>query len=296
MVRRKSETRAVAKWDAQLAEAAKRMQDQAADFGGGRFISVRGGQLSIDGDAVPGNRIAVVVLYSLRENVYYDGDFDPDDPQTPLCFAFDAGGQLAPHADAQDPQCDTCKDCRWAEWGSAARGRGKACRNRIRLAVLAAGKLDGRGAFEAYDDPKHFAGDAIYQLSVPPTSGKIWRRYLGGLGGAHPATVFTLIDVVPDPKDQWHFAFERLDRVPDRIGQVLVERLGDAHEAISQPYQLIEREEQPRARRGKNVGRAKSGGRPRAAASGGVTSTRRKTKTATRAQGEVPKKSRKTKF
>lgn len=260
MARRKAnnETQALAKFDEAFAASARRMQDHADDFGGGKFISVRAGQLMVDGAPVQGNQVAVVVLDSLRENVYYVGDFDPDDPQPPVCYAFSGDeGPMAPHPKAQQAQSAACKGCRWNEYGTATKRKGKACKNRIRVAVLSGGTM-ARGAFEAFDDPEHFASDGIYQLSIPPTSGKAWKQYLNGIGGVHPVKLFTLISVIPDQKDQWHLQFTKLDKVPTDLYPALRSRIDEARESISQPYPEPSEEERP-AKRGRGKAKSKKG-------------------------------------
>jgi hypothetical protein len=51
---------------------------------------------------------------------------------------------MGPHpsmqADANfQPQSDLCKTCEHNQWGSADKGRGKACQNRRRLTMIPAG-------------------------------------------------------------------------------------------------------------------------------------------------------------
>lgn len=280
MARRKAnnETQALAKFDERLAESQRRMQEHADDFGGGKFISVRAGQLMVDGAPVQGNQVAVVVLDSLRENVFYEEDFDSDNPQPPTCYAYSSDeGPMAPHPKAQQAQSAACKGCSQNEFGSADRGRGKACKNRIRLAMLAGGTVT-RGDFEAFDDPEHFESDGIYQLSVPPTSGKAWKQYLSGIGSIHPAKLYTLISVLPDQQHQWHLQFSKLDKVPTNLLPAIAGRLDEAGEAISQPYQEPSEEERPAKRgRGKAKGK-KSGGAKRTSKKAATESTVRSRK------------------
>jgi hypothetical protein len=154
-------------WEAQMrrqAEIAAGAQRSAG--GGGKFFSTQAGVLQFDGTPLPGNQMAVIILADIMENSYYDGPFDPDTPASPVCFAFGHDEEdMEPHEkvdqDAyftrQNPQCH---DCPRNEWGSADVGRGKACKNVMRLALIPAGQYKGKGTgrnqtfeLELYDDP-----------------------------------------------------------------------------------------------------------------------------------------------
>jgi hypothetical protein len=74
----KSTGKALANWREEAAQSAKAhvASEETAASGGGRFFSLRAGQLSFDDAPLPGNQMACVVLDSLMENVYYEGAFD----------------------------------------------------------------------------------------------------------------------------------------------------------------------------------------------------------------------------
>jgi hypothetical protein len=100
----------------------------------------------------------------VNENSYYDEEYDGDSSQPPLCFAIGKVGQgdeeLAPPADLEGLQSDVCSGCRHNEFGSAPRGRGKACRNSLRVAMIPADDLD----------PAVLRDVSGAKLRVPPTS------------------------------------------------------------------------------------------------------------------------------
>ena len=141
---------ALVKWEEELAKQAEVAAGMEANVGGGQFFSMQGGQLKFNDNPVPGNQMAVIILDHILENVFYDGDFDPNNPQPPTCFAFGrSDDDMAPHetvvAEGQ-AQNETCNGCPFNQWGSADKGRGKACRNTRRLAMIPAGTLDGIAA------------------------------------------------------------------------------------------------------------------------------------------------------
>ena len=200
---------------------------------GGQFIGTRGGRLSWGGAAVPGNAIRVVILDYCRENTFYEGKFDPDAPQSPACYAFSRDGtELAPHEKAASPQHEVCTGCPQNEWGSADTGRGKACKNMRRLALVAEDSADDTDA-------------EVFFLKVPVTSVKSWSGYVQTLAEAKrrpPHGVVTEIKLVPDVKTQFQMEFRLVDVVSDpAVGgniRALRAALGDA--GLMFPYKTID--------------------------------------------------------
>lgn len=134
---------------------------------GGQMIGTKGGRLSFGGAEVPGNKMNVVIIDHVLENHLYAGRFDPDTPQSPICFAFcTTEDDMAPHENSVEPQHDTCKGCPMNEWGSADTGSGKACKNVRRLGLITEDQLDDvSSAQTAY-------------IKVPVTSVKGWAGYV----------------------------------------------------------------------------------------------------------------------
>src|ERR1700761_5118895 len=141
------------KWAQQAAQYAE--QEKLV---GGTFISTRGGTLSIGEEVLPGNQMVVIVLDVVNENTFYDNKFDPDNRQPPLCYAFGrSADEMAPHESMQvdleyfQPQAETCSVCPHNAWGSAEKGRGKACQNRRRIALIPAGYYNPRRGSRDFD-------------------------------------------------------------------------------------------------------------------------------------------------
>lgn len=260
--------------------------------GGLTFVSTRNGRFTLD-DEVLTEPWETIVLARVYVNTYYDEDFDPDDPQPPACFALATQatrGEMAPHENSPEPQHDRCKGC-WAnEFGSAERGKGKACKNGLRLAVI-----------DANEDPEIIrSGEAeVLGLTLPPTAYGFWQKYvntkLGDVRGL-PFAVMTgweMADMgtydVPTPKrmavitdpDVLHTLAEQAREAEDLL---LTPFQTDAGEDEEEPeeggkeepegddnpwYEAEEEEpgaeEPPKARRG----RGKGGQRPQKEADGG---------------------------
>jgi hypothetical protein len=190
------------------------------------------------------------------ENAYYVDDFDPDDPKSPVCFAFakeeDGEDDMAPHPDSAEPQAKACADCEHNEWGSADKGRGKACKNIRRLALLSAKPLTEEAMLKG----------EIAVLKTPVTSVKGWKNYAHTIATVHnrpPFAVVTQLGAVPDPKSQFKLTFEHMANVEDEgVFNAIEKRRQSGLEALCIPYQPNE-EKPAKPVRGKAAAAKKPG-------------------------------------
>ena len=244
-----SASRELANYDEELARwaaASAKMEEGAT---GGQFFSVRGGQLSWNDAPVKDNTLGAIIIDSVLENVYYEGAFDPDTPQSPTCFAFGRDDkELKPHQvvfDAGQNQSEQCHGCEHNEFGTADKGRGKACRNVRRLALLAAGSFNENGKFELFKDREQFAAASFGFLKLPVMSVKGYANYVKQLADTlkkPPFAVVTKITVKPDPRSQFRVLFEPIAELPRELIPVLMKRRTEAESVIEFPYQLDDSE------------------------------------------------------
>ncbi len=247
----KVQTTAVVNWETEMERQAQLAAGMEAHTTSGAFFSIRSGQLSSpDGLQIPGNTMAVIIVDAILENVLYENKFDPDNPSPPTCFAFShEDATLAPHetvVEAGQAQHETCRGCRHNEWGTADTGRGKACRNVRRLALISAGTIDvSTGRFTPERDPEHYEKAQVGYFKVPVTSVRGYAAYIKTVAGAlrrPPHGVITRVRVVPDPKTQIRVLFEPLEPVPDGLIGTVMRRHDEARASIEFPYDLTSRE------------------------------------------------------
>lgn len=177
-------------WQNKLAEYAR--ETQQIEQTTGRFFSTKSGVLAFGGTPIPNNTMDVVVIGSLFENVYYDSAFNSEQVKAPRCYAFSLdGNNMAPHENVRDKQNDVCRSCKWNKWESGDRGRGKACKNMRRLALLPSSALK---TAEEIDK-----GQVGY-LRVPVTSVKNWSAFAQRLAASAfpPFAVVTRVTLKPD--------------------------------------------------------------------------------------------------
>ena len=104
----------------------------------GHRISLKGKVFTFpDGKTSPGP-ITAVVLDWRSVNAYYESAYNPKNIEAPSCFAIAKDHtKLKPSDNGSDLQADACEGCQRNEWGSApGGGRGKACKNQIRIAIV----------------------------------------------------------------------------------------------------------------------------------------------------------------
>lgn len=247
-----SETTAIAKWDEELARQAELAAGMEASTSTGQFFSLKSGQLSWNDAPLPGNQMAVVILDAVLENVFYEGAYDPDTPQGPACFAFGRDDKtMSPHpivVEAGSAQSEACNGCPLNEFGSADKGRGKACRNTRRLAMIPAGSFNQQGKFELIEDIEHYESTAIGYMKLPVTSVKGYAAFVKQVAGAlrrPPHGIVARVKVVPDPTSQFKVVFEPLMSLPSELMGAIMTRHEEAMAAIEFPYQLNDEQAPP---------------------------------------------------
>ncbi len=236
-----STSRALANWDEEMAKAAAAAAKMEEGAAGGQFFSVKGGQLTWADAPIRDNQIGVIIVDHILENVFYQGAYDADTPQSPSCFAFGREEKLmAPHKiviEAGQQECGAsglCHGCEQNEFGTAETGKGKACRNTRRLALLSAGTWNEQGKFELVEDAEDALAAASFAfLKLPVTSVKGYASFVQQLATTlkrPPFGIVTKIKVVPDKKTQFKVVFDAIRQLmtpPDVPRRKIGFRAGD---------------------------------------------------------------------
>lgn len=221
-------------WKEKLAEKVKAQQQQEKSAGG-QFISIRSGVMSYGGLPVQGNKADMIVLESIFENSFYPEKYGTSDNTSPACYAFsvDGGDDMAPHPEAEHPVAKTCKVCPNNKFGSAdgGRGKGKACANRRRLAVISAA---------AVTSPDEISNAPTAYMRVPPTSTRYWSTYVQNVLAKTEMPFFasiTNIGVIPDAKTTMRVNFVHVAEVKDdELLEALYRRAAAEAQLIDFPY------------------------------------------------------------
>lgn len=245
----------VVSWKDKLKGYAKEAVTIAEQAGGsgGNFISFKSGQITFNKSPCTGNKLDTIVIAQTFENAYYEDEWDPGNPKPPVCFAFGPNeDEMAPHEKSTSPQASSCASCEHNKFGSAEKGKGKACKNVMRLALLPAKPLDVEVLSKC---------DAAY-AKLPVTSVKGFATYIQRLSAAHelpPFAFVTQIGTVPDAKSQFKVTFEDIANLSedDELMDVLIKRHEEQVEMIGFPYQPVIEEEETKEPATKAKGRGK---------------------------------------
>tara|TARA_R110000737_G_scaffold41837_2_gene62527 strand:+ start:1591 stop:2316 length:726 start_codon:yes stop_codon:yes gene_type:complete len=195
------------------------------------YISLKGGVMSYQDNAIPDNKLEVVVVAASFARSCFMRPYDGDDTDPPECFANAIDiGDLAPHENVVEPFAKVCseKACEWAVFGTALQGKGPRCKTRRKLMVMPVSGLENPAEAE------------IATLAIPPTSIKNWSAYANKIAsgaGLPPWGVKTMITVKPHPKKQFEVTFETTGPVDnDRHLAGIHSRIDEAEASLLQPY------------------------------------------------------------
>lgn len=134
-----------------MAALAEEEADRGVPGGSSNYLSAKGGSFTFQG-ADLGDEMDIVVIDYVYLNEWHDKPYDPDNPSNPACYSLSVKGpkgeDMVPAENAPDPQAEFCKDCELNQWGTAKVGRGKACGNKKRLAMIDAAALSDPGSAE----------------------------------------------------------------------------------------------------------------------------------------------------
>lgn len=239
---------------AEVAEIWKTQQAEDAQISQGSGIpqklSIRGGIFASGEEELGVGPLYFWILARCRVNAYYDPSipFDPKNPQNPLCFTMYAdkaqAATAAPHEQSERPQCESCINCPHDAWGSAKRrdgsaGKGKACQNRWRLALLPALTFtDGKAEWAP---PDYLSTAPFYALDLPVTSGKPFEEYTEGMLKATKRPGFayaSALTIKPHKDFQQIMQFDSGNFIPDDPAYlgVLTARHLEAKSRIQFPF------------------------------------------------------------
>jgi hypothetical protein len=225
-------------WEDQMKADAKSMLE--AERPSIANMTFKSGVMAIADQPVAGNEIICIVLSAVAAQEWYKERYNPDVKAIPACYAFGEGkpDALIPNEHSKEKQAEACITCEKYEWGSDPNGgRGKACKERRRLALIPA-----NGTSE------------MITCSIPPTSLKNWANFVlevAATTGRPVYGVISKIKVIPSAKNQFEVKFEVVEPVADHVlGQIMAKR-GPALEHLLLPYQELEEEEAKPAKKRK---------------------------------------------
>jgi len=212
----------------QLMEQAEQ-EAEKTQSGGGQYLSIKGKSFVFQG-ADLGEELEVVIIDWTNEKAYFDVPYNADDPSAPACWALgDVKPQdLIPSDVSVKKQSEDCGSC-WANaWGSSENGRGKACRDARRLALISSAQLD---------DP--LEDIEVVFLRTPPTSCRNFDKFANGVRKVLKRPTHGIISTIrfDEEADYEMLLFAAAEPIanPEHLQKVLTLR-EQVHEDLRQDY------------------------------------------------------------
>ncbi len=233
----KPKVTALANWEQEAAEEAKDAAAKEVLFA--PRITHKKGVLSINGQKVEGNKLPCVIIDFGCEKAYYVGKYDPDNTTPPVCYAFGRDeSTLAPHPQSSQPQAETCATCPHNKMGTADQGRGKACKDKRRLMVIAANTK-----------PKDIGGTEVFNLSVPATSIRNWATYVKSTRDSFSLPPWGLVTEISteDFKDYYKLTFNAVSKVSGEQWAAIKQRQPSIESTMFAPYPAPGEDAPPKA-------------------------------------------------
>jgi len=235
MTKKAEKSKEVVNYEDQMAAEAKavaKTERVSAD----RF-TLQSGILSYMGNPMPDNQMDVIILTAMSENVYYAGAYDPDNITPPSCFAIgEPGESMVPHELVPEPINDNCRDCDFMKFKSAPNKKGKACKEKRRLACI-----------PFSEKVEELTNGDLAMLTIPVMSVKNWSTYVNMISAKHHRPswgMVTRIKVVPDPKSQFRVTFQEVAPLGSDYFAAVNGRLEAAGMMLATPYEMNPEEKQ----------------------------------------------------
>jgi len=229
---------AVVTWKEKMAAVSAQAAAMEAPKGG--FLSFKGGNISYDDNLIPGNTMDVIVVDFVLENGIFKEKYNPNKQATPMCYAIGRDETaLKPHEQSKAPQHTDCETCPNNEWGSDPEGgKGKACKNSRRIAIIPADCLK--------DGAEGIKKAPMLMCKLPVTSLKNFSTFVNQcvkVMDTHPMGVVVRLSTKPHPTSLFQVHWTILEQVQD---QALLEALYVKHVAadkgLFQPNPDLEEE------------------------------------------------------
>jgi hypothetical protein len=144
---------------------------------------------------------------------------------------------MKPHENVEKPVHPTCKGCPNKEFGTAERGRGKACGDLIRLAMITAS-----------DAATDIGGAEVAHLSVPYFSTLEWTGYVRSLAELYhkpPLAFVTEVSLVPDKKSQFRLKFKMVEPVEMEDFEALITKYKTVSSELMFPFPKFDEQAAP---------------------------------------------------
>jgi hypothetical protein len=149
-------------------------------------ISTKGKIFSLPDGTSSEGPIQCIILDWRWQHSYFEGIYNSNNPKPPVCSSSGKiEAELQPDPTSEKPQAEDCESCPKNVFGSGTGGRGKACKNTARLAIVPANPTSDMSP---------------WVLDVPPTGQKQLIGYINELQKQGKLAVQMVTEIDFDPK------------------------------------------------------------------------------------------------
>jgi hypothetical protein len=197
-------------------------------------ISFKGGRISIDKNPVKDNKLPIAIITTVLGKAYYDKPYEEGRPATPVCYAFhpDDPTKFVPHAASPDRQAENCSVCPLNKFGTALVGKGKACRDLVRV----------MGVVPSEED---FTGAEARSFDITGHSLKGWSTYADQLQMIDRSPLTVVTELSTEPKGgAFVETFTHHDDLTEEQFSALSTRVEAAQAKLMEPYPALDDEEE----------------------------------------------------
>jgi len=171
-----------------------------------------------DGVQTDGNWSAVILAYQYF-NAFYKKRYVPGQITSPNCWAANMDATaLAPDSSVSAPEAKSCDNCPRNEWGSSLTGgRGKACSNKVRLAVV---------------PPNATNESEVWTIDLSPTAQGLFTKVLRELYAKDAPLQMVVMEFGFDPKvDFPKVTIRPIESISEDVAQALPVLIDKAQKA-----------------------------------------------------------------
>jgi hypothetical protein len=162
--------------------------------------------------------IDLVIVDFCTQHTLYPGAFDPKNIVPPICFAIGSNpSAMVPSKNSPELQSDACGACPMNQYESAAVGKGKACKNSRKLAVL---------------PPDASADDPIWILNVSPTALKGFDAFVSSVARQFVVPPYGVVVSVSFDPNQTYASLVFNDPRPNENVEVAYSRRAEAADLL----------------------------------------------------------------
>lgn len=129
--------------NAAIAAQIAAIQERVSQPGGSKITVTQSKTFKLPSGLETPRPIDLVIVDFMYMNAFYTTAYDRNTITPPACFALNPSDRgMIPSDNSPEAQAGSCTGCPKNEFGSASKGKGKACSNSVLLAVLPADFMD----------------------------------------------------------------------------------------------------------------------------------------------------------